>query len=120
MKWAGKDNKQGDEIQQRFLQMELVRESTGEALPWDPALNAKFDQYDRLKGEFGTNGVFSTPLQVGEYVYLRIPQAFRPVAGMADWNYEAFGTETYNSWHMYNPSPNMSYREINRIGRQAG
>lgn len=105
--WGDRDRKQA------FRELELVRESTGEVRPFDPS--SEDTTRDLLPAEkFGILGSYATPLQVGEYIYMRIPAAKKPFAGLADWLYSPGTLREHGSWSPYNPTPLMSYRDRNR------
>ena len=102
------------ERKQRFNGLNVYRESTGEELPYDGG----GDMPGTSTENFGTNGFFSTPLTVGEWVYLKIPAAAMSgfAVGEPFWMYDTktgIGTLTWD-WNSFNPSPSMSYRVINQ------
>lgn len=100
---------------QRFRQLELVREATGEV-----RTVAGYGDGDASEAEatrtFGTVGFFSTPLNIGEYFYMRIPPSAMGgfQVGEAYWSYGFVQTmPPDHAWSVFNPAPNMSYRSIN-------
>lgn len=105
------------DTKQRFAGLEVVRVSTGEALPYDASLDGDIDSkvWTTINGkqcvQRGVIGNFSTPLQVGEKIYMRIPASKKPFVGMADWMYAAEERVVNNLWTYYNATPAQSYRD---------
>lgn len=109
--WNGTLAAQGkyDERKQRFRGLEVVRESTGEILPFANVLSG--GNYDPSKNAlFGTDGKWSTPMAVDEWIYLRIPPQFTPIIGDPLWQCSVEGGV---KWNAFNPTSEAAYRSIN-------
>lgn len=103
------------EIKQRFEKLHLVREATGERLPVSSAYDSDTNQSNASRG-FGTIGLFSTPLTVGEWVYMEVPASAAGgfAIGEPYWMYSNLDANPdVAEWRTFNPSPEMSYRDIN-------
>lgn len=103
---------------QAFRELEVVRELTGEVLPYDPAAeNTTRDPVSPTT--MGVLGEFNHPthgkIKAGETIYMRIPPKFLPKAGMADWNYSVSGMALNPPSYAYlNTTPGASYRKENQ------
>lgn len=113
--WGNSGENYGDDLKQRFYGLDVVQERTGQRLPF--GLRRNGDQTmpngasGRTKNVFAVDGFFTSPLVVGDWIYLEIPSGPRATIradGFVDWNYSA----DKPNLHLYNPTPSQSYRDI--------
>lgn len=101
------------ERKQSFVGLEILRESTGERLPWGGGTGRNYSGPTTI---YRTTGFFSTPPTTSDRFCLQIPSAAMGAfaAGQPFWMYdtiEVSGVMQYD-WNSFNPSASMSYRNI--------
>lgn len=95
---------------QSFTGLEIVRESTGQRLPWGAGEGRNYSGPTTI---YRTIGFYDTTPTLSDRFYLAIPAAAMGAfaVGQPYWQFDANPDMSYN-WNAFNPSPKLAYRDI--------